>query len=82
MAMGSQKNLMPRVSGVPQDVSEFEVKSLPDAPQLPQSWAGRLSIPGTETGNSLFFWLFEAEDMAYDDNLIGMYTVSAPDSLT
>lgn len=50
--------------------SAFETKPLPDAPGIPQNWAGRLDIPGTPQGNSLFFWLFSAEDMAYDDNLI------------
>ncbi|GIK03647.1 hypothetical protein Aspvir_007720 [Aspergillus viridinutans] len=52
------------------DVSQFEVPSLPDSPTLPRSWAGRLSIPDTEKGNSIFFWLFEAQDPAYDENLL------------
>lgn len=51
-------------------VDQLEVLSLPDAPSLPRSWAGRLPIPDTEDGNSLFFWLFEAEESAYSDNLI------------
>lgn len=53
---------------------QFEVHYLPDAPSLPRSWAGRLPIPDTEDGNSLFFWLFEAEDPAYDQNLISQFT--------
>jgi hypothetical protein len=55
------------------DVSEFEVPSLPDSPTLPRSWAGRLPIPDTEKGNSIFFWLFEAQDPAYDENLISVF---------
>lgn len=50
----------------------FRVKSLPDSPSLPSNWAGQIPIPGTEDGNALFFWLFETEDKAYDDNLISM----------
>ncbi|KAF3491879.1 carboxypeptidase cpdS [Arthroderma uncinatum] len=50
--------------------SSFKTRPLPDAPALPQNWAGRLNIPGTPEGNSLFFWLFPTEDKAYDDNLI------------
>lgn len=65
---------------ISQDISEFQVKSLPDAPELPKSWAGRLAVPGTKTGNSLFFWLFEAEDPVYDDNFISMHI--GPNSLT
>jgi hypothetical protein len=30
-----------------------------------------MPVPGAEEGNSFFFWLFETEDAAYDDNLIG-----------
>ncbi|OJK03778.1 hypothetical protein ASPACDRAFT_21989 [Aspergillus aculeatus ATCC 16872] len=54
------------------DISQFEVHSLPDVPasSLPTSWAGRIPVPETEPGNSLFFWLFQAEDPAHDDNLI------------
>ncbi|KAK2850753.1 hypothetical protein FQN49_005353 [Arthroderma sp. PD_2] len=48
----------------------YETRPLPDAPELPQNWAGRLNIPGTPQGNSLFFWLFPTEDKAYDDDLI------------
>ncbi|PKY02180.1 putative serine carboxypeptidase [Aspergillus campestris IBT 28561] len=51
-------------------ISQFKVHSLPDSAPLPPSWAGRLPIPDTEEGNALFFWLFEAEDSAYDENLI------------
>lgn len=50
--------------------SQFEVRSLPDSPALPTSWAGRLPVPGAENGNDIFFWLFETEISAYDDNLI------------
>lgn len=50
--------------------AQFEVHGLPDSPSLPTSWAGQLPVPGTEDGNALFFWLFQAEDPAYDDNLI------------
>ncbi|KAK2763957.1 hypothetical protein FQN54_009576 [Arachnomyces sp. PD_36] len=53
-----------------QSASDFEVSSLPNSPSLPKSWAGRLPVPGTEPGNTLFFWLFEAEESAYDDNFI------------
>lgn len=57
----------------PADGSDkFRVKSLPDSPSLPLNWAGRIPIPGSEDGNALFFWLFETEDKAYDDNLISM----------
>jgi hypothetical protein len=59
------------------DVSQFEVSSLPDSPTLPRSWAGRLPIPDTEEGNSIFFWLFEAQDHAYDENLISVFPQSA-----
>ncbi|PYI34880.1 putative serine carboxypeptidase [Aspergillus indologenus CBS 114.80] len=54
------------------DISQFQVHSLPGVPSssLPTSWAGRIPVPETEPGNSLFFWLFQAEDPAQDDNLI------------
>jgi hypothetical protein len=52
-------------------VSRFEVRSLPDSPALPANWAGRLPVPGRKDGNEIFFWLFEAENKAYDDTLIG-----------
>ncbi|KAL3450697.1 Alpha/Beta hydrolase protein [Aspergillus insuetus] len=52
------------------DTSQFKVHSLPDNPALPPSWAGRLPIPNTAPGNALFFWLFQTEDPAYDDNLL------------
>lgn len=55
------------------DISQFEVHSLPGSPSLPTSWAGRLPVPGTQTGNDLFFWLFKTEDVAYDDDLISQY---------
>lgn len=51
-------------------VSRFQVHSLPGSPSLPTSWAGRLHVPGAPKGNDIFFWLFEAEDRKYDDNLI------------
>ncbi|KAJ5655423.1 Peptidase S10 serine carboxypeptidase [Penicillium longicatenatum] len=50
-------------------VSPFQVSTLPDSPALPTSWAGRLPVPGRQ-GNEIFFWLFEAEQPAYDENLI------------
>lgn len=56
--------------GTPPNISQFHVRSLPDSPTLPSSWAGRLPVPGAPKGNGIFFWLFEAEDEAYDDNLI------------
>ncbi|KAL4956545.1 Alpha/Beta hydrolase protein [Aspergillus filifer] len=34
------------------------------------SSTGRLPVPHNDPENSLFFWLFEAEDTLYDDNLI------------
>ncbi|KAJ5711565.1 Peptidase S10 serine carboxypeptidase, partial [Penicillium malachiteum] len=51
------------------NTSQFLVHSLPGSPALPTSWAGRLPIPERK-GNEIFFWLFDAEDAAYDDNLI------------
>lgn len=61
----------------PSNISQFKVHSLPDSPSLPPSWAGRIPVPDVEEGNSLFFWLFEAEDPAYDDNLISESTQCA-----
>ena len=55
------------------NVSLFEVRSLPGSPTLPTSWAGRLPIPERKAGNDIFFWLFKAEDLAYDDNLISTW---------
>lgn len=55
-------------------VSQFKVDDLPGSPPLPRSWAGRLPVPDTEQGNSLFFWLFETEDIIYDDNLISKFS--------
>ncbi|KKK25347.1 hypothetical protein P175DRAFT_0505062 [Aspergillus ochraceoroseus IBT 24754] len=52
------------------DISRFEVRSLPDGPSLRPSWAGRLPVPNTEQGNEIFFWLFKAENLKYDDNFI------------
>lgn len=54
----------------PPNISQFEVHGLPGSPPLPRSWAGRIPIPCVPDGNALFFWLFEAEDTAHDDNLI------------
>ncbi|KAF5859044.1 hypothetical protein ETB97_003425 [Aspergillus alliaceus] len=51
-------------------MSQFEIRTLPDSSPLPLSWAGRLPVPETPAGNSLFFWLFQAEDPAYDENFI------------
>ncbi|PLB38911.1 putative serine carboxypeptidase [Aspergillus candidus] len=51
-------------------ISQFKVRSLPDSAPMPPSWAGRLPVPETEEGNALFFWLFEAEDPGYNENLI------------
>lgn len=69
-----QASLAARVDQAPSSISPFEVHSLPGAPSLPPSWAGRLPVPDVEEGNSLFFWLVEAEDSAYDDNLISQLT--------
>ncbi|KAF7713196.1 Carboxypeptidase [Penicillium ucsense] len=49
---------------------QYLVQSLPEAPPLPTSWAGRLPVPGRVEGNDIFFWLFESEIPVYDDNLI------------
>ncbi|OGM47017.1 serine carboxypeptidase [Aspergillus bombycis] len=61
--------LFPQTVRVPTNRSQYEVHSLPNT-SLPLSWAGRLPVPETPPGNSLFFWLFEAEDPTYDENLI------------
>jgi carboxypeptidase D len=53
--------------------AQFKVKSLPGISFLPSNWAGRLPVPGTKSGNDIFFWLFESEKPAYDDNLISMF---------
>jgi hypothetical protein len=55
------------------DTSKFKVHSLPDSPALPTSWAGRLPVPGRADGNEIFFWLFQAERVEYNDTLISMY---------
>ncbi|KAJ5907767.1 Peptidase S10 serine carboxypeptidase [Penicillium taxi] len=52
------------------NVSQFRVQSLPDSPTLTPSWAGRLPVPGTANGNGIFFWLLQAENLVYNDNLI------------
>lgn len=54
--------------------SSFQVSTLPDSPALPTSWAGRLPVPGRQ-GNEIFFWLFEAEVPAYDENLISTFNL-------
>lgn len=54
----------------PSSASRFKVHSLPDAPSLPRSWAGRIPVPDAEDGNEMFFWFFEAEDPIYDGNFI------------
>ena len=61
--------LFPHALRVPTNISQYEVHSLPNT-SLPLSWAGRLPVPETPPGNSLFFWLFGAEDPTYDENLI------------
>ena len=55
------------------NISQFQVHSLPGSPALPLSWAGRLSVPDRK-GNEIFFWLFNAENPSYDDNLISKHT--------
>ncbi|PGH36308.1 hypothetical protein GX50_00813 [[Emmonsia] crescens] len=50
--------------------ARFRVGSLPGNPTLPSSYAGLIPIPGTEEGNSLFFWLLEAENREDNENLI------------
>ncbi|EEP81921.1 predicted protein [Uncinocarpus reesii 1704] len=52
------------------DTSKYVVKSLPNAPAIPPSWAGRIGVPGVAEGNEQFFWLFETENKKYDDRLI------------
>ncbi|CAG8078309.1 unnamed protein product [Penicillium olsonii] len=50
--------------------AQFKVHSLPGIASLPSSWAGRIPVPGAKAGNEIFFWLFETEQPAYEDNLI------------
>lgn len=52
------------------NTERFEVHTLPGVSDLPPSWAGRLPVPGAEDGNEIFFWLFQSEQPAYDDNFI------------
>lgn len=66
-------SVLARTEQAPSSISQFEVQSLPDSPSLPSSWAGRIPVPDAEEGNSLFFWLFEAEDHKYDDDLISEF---------
>lgn len=43
------------------NLAKFAVGHLPNVTfNLPASWAGQISIPGSEDDN-LFFWLFQAE---------------------
>ena len=59
----------------------FAVTGLPDSPHgLPPSWAGSIGIPGSSGGDSLFFWLFEAESKAVSNDLIS--TSSSQDKPT
>ncbi|KAA6410377.1 MAG: serine carboxypeptidase [Lasallia pustulata] len=52
------------------NATRFAVGNLPDLGfELPQSWAGQISVPGT-TNDELFFWLFAAEDQSLSDDLI------------
>jgi carboxypeptidase D len=53
--------------------TQFKVDSLPGIASLPASWAGRLQVPGAESGNEIFFWLFGSETLTYDENLISTY---------
>lgn len=55
------------------NVAQFKVNSLPGISSLPSSWAGRLPVPGAKKGNEIFFWLFDSEKPAYDDNLISKF---------
>lgn len=68
--------------GSTRSTSQFEVHSLPDSPTLPSSWAGRLPVPGTKDGNAIFFWLFEAGEQAYNDNLISQFVCRAQEVST
>ena len=50
--------------------AKYAVQRLPGVEfHIPASWAGQIPIPGTSS-DELFFWLFEAEDSNYSDNLI------------
>ncbi|EAU34553.1 predicted protein [Aspergillus terreus NIH2624] len=62
--------LFPSAARASPNASQFQVQALPDSASLPPSWAGRLPVPETEVGNSMFFWLFQTEDPVYDENLI------------
>lgn len=66
-------SVLARTEQAPSSISQFEVQSLPDSPSLSPSWAGRIPVPDAEEGNSLFFWLFEAEDRKYSDDLISEF---------
>ncbi|KAI1978733.1 hypothetical protein LOZ53_004342 [Ophidiomyces ophidiicola] len=52
------------------DSLKYAVNSLPDSPPISPSWAGRIGVPGESVENQMFFWLFETEDKAYDEQLI------------
>lgn len=60
-------------SAIPTNSSRYVVRSLPDSPPIPPSWAGRISVPKAAKGNDMFFWLFETEDEAFDDHLISEF---------
>lgn len=66
-------NIVFSLSAPSSNVSQFQVHSLPGSPALPPSWAGRLPVPDRK-GNEIFFWLFDAENPSYDDNLISKHT--------
>lgn len=52
------------------NVSKYAVGCLPEVNfELPASWAGQISVPGTEN-DELFFWLFQAEKQNQSDKLI------------
>ena len=50
--------------------AKYAVQRLPGVEfHIPANWAGQIPIPGT-SNDELFFWLFEAENSNYSDNLI------------
>ncbi|KAJ5673856.1 Carboxypeptidase [Penicillium macrosclerotiorum] len=66
----SISNMVLSRSASSSQTSRFEVHSLPNSPSLPTSWAGRLPVLGADPGNEIFFWLFQPEDPARDEDLI------------
>lgn len=49
--------------------SQFVVRGIPGGPpNMPQSYAGRITVPNTPPGNGLFFWLFEPNENLTDDS--------------